>query len=343
MCYRSIAATLLAFLTCVAIPTFAAEDFSAFIESSDELRQQKRFDEALKQLRSAFSHAANSTERGIALGKQAEVLSYDLNNHAEARKVANVSLALPKAGPIARVTALKVLARCQMLADEDHDAAISTLTRAAAIQGVDWAQPTILLMLGDCYRAKGKHEEAIRTYGRVTQISAAPNSVQGVAYLNAALVYQYDLHRLDRARLHYDKAAALNPALQIEVVNHLNGEERRNGAQSLILAHYMPWYTAKPFSDHWGWHWTMNHFDPEKQNDGRREIASRYYPLIGPYDSGDPFVLEYHLLLMKLAGIDGVIADWYGLHEFRDYPTLHRNTTRLLEQCERLKMKFAIC
>ncbi|MDG2219892.1 MAG: glycoside hydrolase family 71/99-like protein [Rubripirellula sp.] len=111
----------------------------------------------------------------------------------------------------------------------------------------------------------------------------------------------------------------------------------------LVLAHYMPWYTAKPASDHWGWHWTMNHFDPEKQSDGKREIASKYYPLIGPYDSGDPNVLEYHLLLMKLAGIDGVIVDWYGLTNFNDYAILHRNTTRLLQQCERLKMKFVIC
>lgn len=117
----------------------------------------------------------------------------------------------------------------------------------------------------------------------------------------------------------------------------------KQNATPLILAHYMPWYTAKPFSDHWGWHWTMNHFDPEQQVDGRRQIASKYYPLIGPYDSGDPHVLEYHLLLMKLAGIDGVIVDWYGLTDYRDYAILNRNTFRLLQQCERLKMKFVIC
>lgn len=105
----------------------------------------------------------------------------------------------------------------------------------------------------------------------------------------------------------------------------------------------MPWYTAKPFGDHWGWHWTMNHFDPEQITDGRRDIAAPYYPLIGPYDSGDPQVLEYHLLLMKLAGIDGVIVDWYGLTDFRDYAMLHRNTERLVEQLGRLRMKFLIC
>jgi len=105
----------------------------------------------------------------------------------------------------------------------------------------------------------------------------------------------------------------------------------------------MPWYVAKPHSDVWGWHWTMNHFDPERQTDGQREIASHFYPLIGPYDSGDLAVIECHLLTMKLAGIDGVIVDWYGLTDFRDYATLHRNTTRVLQQCERLQMKFVIC
>ena len=52
----------------------------------------------------------------------------------------------------------------------------------------------------------------------------------------------------------------------------------------LVLAHYMPWYTAKPFSDHWGWHWTMDHFAPDKETDGKRQIASKFYPIIGPYD-----------------------------------------------------------
>src|SRR3954469_23454004 len=80
-----------------------------------------------------------------------------------------------------------------------------------------------------------------------------------------------------------------------------------------LLVHYMPWFVAQPYSPTWGWHWTMNHYNPDSMDgSGRREIASWYYPQIGPYDSLDPVVLEYHVLLMKLAGIDGVIVDWYG-------------------------------
>ena len=111
----------------------------------------------------------------------------------------------------------------------------------------------------------------------------------------------------------------------------------------LILAHYMPWYEAKPQSSSWGWHWTMNAFDPEQIVDGRRQIASKLYPAIGPYDSGDPHVLEYHLLLMKLAGIDGVLIDWYGRADLWDYARIHANTERLVDLCGRFGMKFAIC
>jgi hypothetical protein len=46
---------------------------------------------------------------------------------------------------------------------------------------------------------------------------------------------------------------------------------------------------------------------------------------------------------MRLAGIDGVIIDWYGLQDFRDYATLHRNTARLVEQLVALGMRFTIC
>jgi hypothetical protein len=111
----------------------------------------------------------------------------------------------------------------------------------------------------------------------------------------------------------------------------------------LVLAHYMPWYAAKPYSKAWGWHWTMNAFDLDKTTDGKPQIASHYRPLIGPYDSGDPAVLEYHLLLMKLAGIDGVIVDWYGLTDQFDYAELHRNTAALVKAAGKLGLQFAIC
>jgi hypothetical protein len=111
-----------------------------------------------------------------------------------------------------------------------------------------------------------------------------------------------------------------------------------------VLAYYMPWFVAKPFSSTWGWHWTMNHYDPEVVNAfGERQIASWYYPLIGPYDSADPVVLEYHVLLMKLAGIDGVMVDWYGADNYYDYAINNERTRALLEYTRRARLKFCLC
>ena len=111
-----------------------------------------------------------------------------------------------------------------------------------------------------------------------------------------------------------------------------------------VLVHYMPWYASKPISGQWGWHWTMNHFNPDvAATDGRREIASHDYPLTGPYDSGDDDALECQVLQMKFAGINGVVIDWYGTENFRDYGLVHKNTQRLIEKIKKAKLQFAIC
>lgn len=80
-----------------------------------------------------------------------------------------------------------------------------------------------------------------------------------------------------------------------------------------IFVHYMPWFQSKEYSGEWGMHWKMDRCNPDNVNsDGRREIASHFYPLAEPYDSSDPVVLDYHALLMKYSGIEGVLVDWYG-------------------------------
>lgn len=112
----------------------------------------------------------------------------------------------------------------------------------------------------------------------------------------------------------------------------------------LVLAHYMPWFASKPVSGAWGWHWTMNHFNPDTlRADGTREIASHDAPILGPYDSGDEHALECQVLLMKFAGINGVVIDWYGTADFRDYAVLHTNTQRLITHAKRAGLRYAIC
>ena len=115
-------------------------------------------------------------------------------------------------------------------------------------------------------------------------------------------------------------------------------------ASKIVMVYYMPWFSAKPDSQTWGWHWTMDRFNPDTTNTlGQRQIASWYYPLIGPYDSSDDAVLEYHVLLMKLAGIDGVIVDWYGSADYLDYGINNRATMKLFGFTRKAGLKFAVC
>ena len=114
-------------------------------------------------------------------------------------------------------------------------------------------------------------------------------------------------------------------------------------AKPLLMAHYLPWFAAPPVSPQWGWHWTMNRFHPDMLVNGQPEIASHYSPLIGPYDSGDLDALRCQMLLMKLAGIDGVVVDWYGNDDFLDYGVSNQNIERLLRVIEDAHLRFAVC
>jgi len=116
-------------------------------------------------------------------------------------------------------------------------------------------------------------------------------------------------------------------------------------AEKPVMVHYMPWFQSQlyPPSDVWGWHWTMNYFNPNVITNGYREVAAWYYPTIGPYDSADPTVLEYHVLLMKLGGIDGVIVDWYGMDNFYDYAINNQRTADLFNYTRKAGLKFSLC
>jgi hypothetical protein len=111
-----------------------------------------------------------------------------------------------------------------------------------------------------------------------------------------------------------------------------------------IFAHMMPWFeTNQTNGGAWGIHWKMNTRNPDIMDaSGQRQIASNYYPLIGPYASGDTMVIEYQLLLMKLSGIDGVFIDWPGTQNKFDYPLLVRNTKKIVSLLSRIGLQYAI-
>jgi hypothetical protein len=112
-----------------------------------------------------------------------------------------------------------------------------------------------------------------------------------------------------------------------------------------IYVHYMPWFETRETSDNgeWGQHWTMATQNPDIiDSEGKHQIASYYYPLIGPYASGDKDVIEYHLLLMKYIGADGVLIDWYGTIDLYDYPLIKKNSEALIDMLDEVGLEFAV-
>ena len=123
-----------------------------------------------------------------------------------------------------------------------------------------------------------------------------------------------------------------------------------------IYMHYMPWFKTPEYHGTWGNHWNMNNAndpdtiltgfatgDPNLGPGERRDISSHYYPKIGPYASVDPDVIEYHLLLMKTAGIDGVIVDWYGEKGTNgDLTPLLEATNAIADKAAALGMAYSV-
>ncbi|MBQ8673524.1 MAG: hypothetical protein IJ511_05670 [Bacteroides sp.] len=130
----------------------------------------------------------------------------------------------------------------------------------------------------------------------------------------------------------------------IELPGALDPKDVSKSNAMHVFAHYMPWFeTPETNNGKWGQHWTMSTCNPnQKDSNGRRQIASHYYPLIGPYASSDATVLNYHALLMKYSGLEGVMIDWYGTQNVYDYPANEKNTKALVQAIDRVGLKFAI-
>src|SRR6185295_18443708 len=111
-----------------------------------------------------------------------------------------------------------------------------------------------------------------------------------------------------------------------------------------VLAHYMCWFENRPYRggirfEHWSY--KLHGTPHDAQNigtDGKRDISSVFYPLIGPYDSNDPDVIEYHVLSAKVAGIDGFVIDWYEPDSITDV-----SMKKLAAMSAKYKFEFAAC
>ncbi len=98
-----------------------------------------------------------------------------------------------------------------------------------------------------------------------------------------------------------------------------------------IYVHVMPWFQVG------GQHWSMNARNPDSG------VASWYVPMIGEYNSNDGNVIEYQLLTMKYAGIDGVLIDWPGLNGGYDRPQNKANSDAIIGRTAQFGMEFGVC
>jgi len=114
--------------------------------------------------------------------------------------------------------------------------------------------------------------------------------------------------------------------------------------------HYMPWFESPEFAEfpqvdkgNWGQHWTMATRNPENiDSNGKREIASHYYPLVGPYDNGEPDYLEYAVVCLKLAGLDGILIDNPGITDVYDGRLLQDHTDAIIPWLKKAGLKFGL-
>ena len=114
--------------------------------------------------------------------------------------------------------------------------------------------------------------------------------------------------------------------------------------QKAVYAHFCTWFRTPDVSGQWQmWESSFEQapHDPDTVHaNGERDIASPDYPLTGPYDSSDPDAVEYQLLLMRLAGFDGVVVDWDGR---RLNPYRHQALMDLLPHLDTFGMKLIVC
>ncbi len=117
-----------------------------------------------------------------------------------------------------------------------------------------------------------------------------------------------------------------------------------------VYIHYMPWFESPEYAEYpetskgnWGVHWTMANRNPTIiDGDGKRQIASHYYPLVEPYDNGEKDYLEYAVVCMKLTGVDGVLIDYAGITPVYDWKLLHDHTMAIIPWLEKAGLKFGL-
>mmetsp|Transcript_14361 Transcript_14361/g.28682 ORF Transcript_14361/g.28682 Transcript_14361/m.28682 type:complete len:591 (-) Transcript_14361:142-1914(-) len=130
-----------------------------------------------------------------------------------------------------------------------------------------------------------------------------------------------------------------------DMLSEVPSNSPSDAPRASVMMHVMPWFSTEKDEDY---HWAMYLakkddlylMDRYKRNG---TIASYYTPLIGPYDSSDPVTIRLQLDLMKQAGVDGIILNWYGITDRLDYLTNKIGSDAIIKEVSAAGMSWTIC
>jgi tetratricopeptide (TPR) repeat protein len=208
-------------LSIASLSAHAAGTYAESLAAADKALGAQQNEGALSELATALSQSTTPGERALALAKKGYVLAFAKQDYAGARPAVEEALKVDGLAPVAKVTALQVLAECQIKAEKNFSGAMGNLQSALTLEGVDWAKPALTMSLADCHRSVGDLEQAMASYRRVLDLADAGPDLKAGAHLNIGFIYQYDRKDFAKAKEAYGAAVALRPNLQTEVNGHI--------------------------------------------------------------------------------------------------------------------------
>lgn len=219
LCRSFALGVILALLMPLAALAQSADPYTEKLQAGDAKSASGDHVGAAADFDAAVADAQTPTQRALALGKKAMALAQK-QDFAGAKEAADSALATNASiEPVAEVTALQALAKCQ-LHEKNYAGALESMTRAGGLSGVEWAKPELAMIRGDAERGSGKFDAAVASYRSILDMPEVSNEFKGVAWLNIGLTEQYSLKNGANAKEAYTKAGELNPGLKAEAETH---------------------------------------------------------------------------------------------------------------------------
>ena len=174
-----------------------------------------------------------------------------------------------------------------------------------------------------------------------------PVNARNSGFVSAAVVFAALATGCSAASNGDAERGASEPYGQVSQTVTYSPQPVSNNTSKRVFMHVMPWFEAKATQHGYsrlnvfGQHWTMANCKAET-NGLLNRVCADDSPLIGPYSSSDPYVVEYHLLLMKYSGVDGISIDWPGTTVLWDFPDNKFNSEAYIQRLNDFGLNFLI-